>query len=433
MNRNRALSLTMLLAFTVVGCISLPDVDSGEPQPPDTEDPTPDAGGPDAGPPDAGGPDAGLPDAGLPDAGNVLCGNGTIDADQGEVCDDWNTSSGDGCRADCRSDETCGNGIRDVAKNEACDDGNTTTEVSCPYGTASCTRCNSTCTQELTLAGYYCGDGITNAPTEACDDGNTTTEDSCPYGTSSCVRCDASCSRALNLTGPYCGDNVQNGAEACDDGNTTTETACSYGTATCSACNSTCTQTVSLAGPYCGDGIRNGPEGCDDGNASACGTCSVTCMQPQSSQATGSMHVVAPADLRDAETFTLDDGLNPALVFEFDKNGQVTAPHIRVDIANLPDPFPEEVANGIAADINIVGSALRIIAEASGDSVLLVHEFAGTFGNRPISESVANTFFTVSGMSGGAGRDCAQGIGCTQDADCQPNLVCKSSRICDLP
>lgn len=432
MNQNRALSLLMLLCFTLSGCISLPDVESGEPELPGTQDPAPDGGMTDGGVPDGGVPDGGPPDGG-PDGGNELCGNGTIDADQGEVCDDWNTSSGDGCSADCRSNETCGNAIRDLGKNEACDDGNTTTETSCPYGTASCIRCNSNCTQEVTLAGYYCGDGITNAPTEVCDDGNSTTETACPYGTGSCTRCNANCSQTLSLTGPYCGDNIQNGGEACDDGNTTTETTCSYGTATCSGCNASCTQTVSLSGPYCGDGTKNGPETCDDGNVNACGTCSANCSQMQVAKATGSIVAVGPTDLRDAETLTLDDGLNPALTFEFDKNGQVAASRVRIDIANLSDPNGEGVAGAIALAINGVGASLRITAESSSDQVLLAHELDGSFGNRPISETVGNAGFGVFGMSGGSGRDCGQGTGCTQDADCQPSLVCKPSRVCGVP
>jgi len=40
------------------------------------------------------------------------CGDGVIDP--GEVCDDGNVTDGDGCSADCHSDETCGNGIIDL-------------------------------------------------------------------------------------------------------------------------------------------------------------------------------------------------------------------------------------------------------------------------------------------------------------------------------
>ncbi len=50
------------------------------------------------------------------------CGNGTISEDEGEVCDDGNTESGDGCRSDCQKVEECGDLIVDAG--EDCDDGN---------------------------------------------------------------------------------------------------------------------------------------------------------------------------------------------------------------------------------------------------------------------------------------------------------------------
>ncbi len=48
------------------------------------------------------------------------CGNAEINA--GEACDDGNTTSGDGCRADCGKVEVCGDALVDTG--EACDDGN---------------------------------------------------------------------------------------------------------------------------------------------------------------------------------------------------------------------------------------------------------------------------------------------------------------------
>jgi cysteine-rich repeat protein len=48
----------------------------------------------------------------------VTCGNGRLDP--GEVCDDTNTRSGDGCPADCTA--PCGDGVLDPG--EVCDDGN---------------------------------------------------------------------------------------------------------------------------------------------------------------------------------------------------------------------------------------------------------------------------------------------------------------------
>ncbi|MDQ3365421.1 MAG: hypothetical protein M3680_08340 [Myxococcota bacterium] len=49
-----------------------------------------------------------------------LCGNAMRDL--GELCDDGNQISGDGCRADCAKLESCGDGALD--EGEACDDGN---------------------------------------------------------------------------------------------------------------------------------------------------------------------------------------------------------------------------------------------------------------------------------------------------------------------
>ncbi len=51
----------------------------------------------------------------------IACGDGVVD--RGEVCDDGNTVGGDGCSADCRSDETCGNDIVDLIVGEQCDSG----------------------------------------------------------------------------------------------------------------------------------------------------------------------------------------------------------------------------------------------------------------------------------------------------------------------
>src|SRR4051812_18416357 len=56
------------------------------------------------------------------ESNRAQCGNGHLDP--GEVCDDSNLEDGDGCSADCTSDESCGNGVVDTAVGESCDDGN---------------------------------------------------------------------------------------------------------------------------------------------------------------------------------------------------------------------------------------------------------------------------------------------------------------------
>ncbi|MEZ4368813.1 MAG: hypothetical protein R2939_21420 [Kofleriaceae bacterium] len=55
--------------------------------------------------------------------------------DPGEVCDDRNLLSGDGCSGDCLSDETCGNDYLDAIRGEQCDTGPALAGDGC---TASC-------------------------------------------------------------------------------------------------------------------------------------------------------------------------------------------------------------------------------------------------------------------------------------------------------
>ncbi len=161
----------------------------------------------------------------------AVCGNGQLET--GEACDDGNTTAGDGCSADCRSNETCGNGIVDAAAGEACDDGNTTAGDGC---SADC-RSNETC-----------GNGIVDAAAgETCDDGNTTPQDGC----SADCRSDETCGNGF--VDPW---------ETCDDGNTTAGDGCS------ADCRSNET---------CGNGYRDVNEECEDGNTLDGDGCSATC------------------------------------------------------------------------------------------------------------------------------------------------------------
>ncbi len=96
----------------------------------------------------------------------AYCGDSNIDS--GEECDDGNNRSGDGCRSDCASDETCGNGIVDYAAGEICD-GEPGCEMSPPAEGLPDLRCKS-------LLG--CGDGAIVIP-EVCDDMNVLSWDGC--------------------------------------------------------------------------------------------------------------------------------------------------------------------------------------------------------------------------------------------------------------
>ncbi len=165
------------------------------------------------------------------------CGNGVVDQADGETCDDGNIIDGDGCSANCGSDETCGNGVVDTSVGEVCDDGNTVDNDGCAADCRSNERC---------------GNGNVDADVgEVCDDGNNDSGDGCS----------ADC-----LSNETCGNGYQDNAvgEICDDGNNDSGDGCS----------DDC-----LSNETCGNGYLDTATGevCDDGNTIDGDDCSANC------------------------------------------------------------------------------------------------------------------------------------------------------------
>jgi cysteine-rich repeat protein len=201
-------------------------------------------------------------------AGNS-CGNGVVDP--GEMCDDGNTVSGDGCRGDCMKIEMCGDGVIDVG--EECD---------------NTTSCEPNCTLPR------CGNGILD-PGEVCDDGNTMSGDGCNASCSSTESCgngildpsegcdmgaansdapDALCRN--NCTLRRCGDGILDpmAGEQCEGTDLGGLDCTDFGfyDAPGLSCDPTCTPDRSGCTGFCGDRTVNGGELCD-GQAPAGQTC----------------------------------------------------------------------------------------------------------------------------------------------------------------
>ena len=218
-------------------------------------------------------------DAGVSPTG-IGCGNGVVDTNQGERCDDGNKTSGDGCNAICQIEANyecpdpgkpcknlavCGNSL--LTSDETCDDGNTKDNDGCSADCKTvepgwqCRVPGKPCTPR-------CGDGVLSG-TEICDDGNTTPGDGC---SATCrlelgYKCDGHPSVCTKTT---CGDGKTEGAEGCDDGNTVPFDGCSAECQNEPNCSGTsCTS-------KCGDGIVLGEE-CDDGNQASGDGCSKDC------------------------------------------------------------------------------------------------------------------------------------------------------------
>lgn len=212
------------------------------------------------------------------------CGDGTINLDPPEACDDGNSLPGDGCSgactvepyftcptpgAPCASTIICGDG--EIGPGEACDDGNQNDEDGCSGSCDQIERGYSCRTAGVACVRVFtCGDGIVD-PNEGCDDGNEKEQDGCD---SRCrmedgFKCEGNPSQC---TRTVCGDGEAEGAESCDDGNQVPFDGCS---ATCRA-EPICA-TGEPCASTCGDGIMLNDERCDDGNLRDGDGCSSEC------------------------------------------------------------------------------------------------------------------------------------------------------------
>jgi fibro-slime domain-containing protein len=171
------------------------------------------------------------------------CGDGKVDAQAGEACDDGNTRSGDGCSSDCKAIEK---------------------DYACPKPGSPCTYL------------VRCGDGVLGG-IEQCDPPNV------GRGCSADCRIEPGYVCSLPPTPPtpsqpstcrrtVCGDGTREGAEACDDGNRIDGDGCS------SSCTFEPDCSSGTCASRCGDGLKLPPEGCDDGNTADGDGCSHDCM-----------------------------------------------------------------------------------------------------------------------------------------------------------
>ncbi len=161
-----------------------------------------------------------------------MCGDGAVDADRMEECDDGAATSGDGCSDLCTLEPGWACPFPGLpCEAAACGDGIVAGKEQCDFGMAPPAGCNATtCTVEPGYAcdtmdchATVCGDGVAEG-SEGCDDGNHDYGDAC---TPDCQR-EPDCSGASCAT--TCGDGLLlpgDMTEACDDGNEALGDGCS--------------------------------------------------------------------------------------------------------------------------------------------------------------------------------------------------------------
>ncbi len=220
------------------------------------------------------------------------CGNGKLD--EGEVCDDANDYTGDGCNAVCQieADYECPTpgtlctliarcGDSQLASTELCDDGNNVSNDGCT-GDCLAVEPGWQCRVPGRACVPFCGDGILlSAAGEQCDDGNVNNDDGCSANCliepgSTCEGTPSRCTKSV------CGNNIQEKDESCDLG--ADRNGLFYGNG--QGCSKTCTIepncrpdgcTTTACTTSCGDGNHDVEEGCDDGNKFDGDGCSAAC------------------------------------------------------------------------------------------------------------------------------------------------------------
>lgn len=118
--------------------------------------------------------------------------------------------------------------------------------------------------------------------------------------------------------------------------------------------------------------------------------------------ATGTITTIVAANINDGEVFTLGDGYNSTLTFEFDKGGGITPPNVQVDISLAVSA--DDVRDAIIAAVNGVGASLKVTASNGGAATVnLVHDDTSLGGNpnQTMTDTVLDLGFVVNGMSGG--------------------------------
>ena len=220
---------------------------------------------------------------------NGRCGDGTVNGKEGhEECDNgengtnpngntkcaYGETSCEVCTVDCKKatgTETsyCGNGGVDASNGEQCDDRQNNGKYS-PYATSASTAyCNSDCKGRG--EGGFCGDGtmqrancggfdnctVAEGANETCDEGTNNGKTACDYGETSCTVCTISCSQTAGTEISYCGDGKidSSNGEVCDKADPSVGNHQGIG----AYCSDDCRTRIGS----CGDGTKQENEVCD--------------------------------------------------------------------------------------------------------------------------------------------------------------------------
>ena len=243
-----------------------------------------------------------------------VCGNGIVEPENGEECDDGNNVGGDGCNetcklecccvpdcqgkqcgpdgclgscGDCNDNNLCTFDWCDVEVGECvheekdCNDGNCCTTDYCDEDTGNCKNVPCNCDDGDPCTADYPADcvaghpaGCVHVPIE-CNDDNACTKDSCDPATGQCEYA-FGCKDDDPCTNDYCTQDEEciNEPKDCDDGNACTDDSCEPGTGKCAHTEANCDDgdgcTIDGCMPSSG---CTSTQKCDDGNPCTADIC----------------------------------------------------------------------------------------------------------------------------------------------------------------
>jgi hypothetical protein len=172
------------------------------------------------------------------------------------------------------------------------------------------------------------------------------------------------------------------------------------------------------------------------------------------------------------DTFTVSDGLNDAVTFEFQLTGQTAdASHVAIPFDGTENEagLAVLIANAIndASDLDVTASTSATAPGGGGEggaggesgatgnagatgggvggesgagtaapvhsteTVNLVNDRAGARGNQKVTDTIGNPNFKVSGMSGGSAVICTEDALCNDDSECASDSCV--DHVCEAP
>lgn len=124
----------------------------------------------------------------------------------------------------------------------------------------------------------------------------------------------------------------------------------------------------------------------------------------------GTIVVASGSLIVDGETFTISDGTNAPVTFEFDSNSSVTQSPTLRSIVYTSLFTVSQIRDAVIKAV-LDTPTLYIYAKPIGLNVDLVNEVSGIHGNVPITHTMSSPLFQVTGMSGGTTQAGSKVIG----------------------